>query len=81
MSSQESNKNNNSFATNPSSPPVLTEIMKECEQGHQKDIQEARNQGNFSPDTLSSILNNRSDEFLQKMGRPMTYSEMRAMFG
>ena len=32
-------------------------------------------------DALLSILSNSSNEFREKMGRNMTYSEMRAMYG
>ncbi len=34
-----------------------------------------------SQDILVSIMQNGADEFQQKVGRPMTYSEMRQMFG
>lgn len=34
-----------------------------------------------SQDVLVSIMQNGADEFQQKVGRPMTYSEMRQMFG
>lgn len=39
-------------------------------------IQQLNNQ-----DALQSILSNSSNEFREKMGRNMTYSEMREMYG
>ena len=36
---------------------------------------------NVSLDSLSKLLNDGHKEFSDKIGRPMTYSEMREMYG
>ena len=38
-------------------------------------------QQQHNPDVLQSILSNSATEFKEKMGRNMTYSEMREMYG
>lgn len=59
-------KINEAFQTNQITNPIL-ENNKNLQQNNQ--------------DTLQSILINSSIEFREKMGRNMTYSEMREMYG
>jgi hypothetical protein len=55
--------------------------MREIEvKAEQQVITEFRS-GTATGDTLKQIIHTGATEFEQKTGRPMTYSEMRAMFG
>ena len=62
----------------------LTDVMKKLEkEGMEKVKQLQQTTGNIVPPEkgLMSILQSGSDEFAKEMGRPMTYSEMREMYG
>ena len=62
----------------------LTDVMKKLEkEGVDKLKQLQQTTGHIVPPEkgLMSILQSGSDEFAKEMGRPMTYSEMREMYG
>lgn len=59
-------------------------VMKELEERVNKKAVDICNEGKSSFDTmkeLSNLLKHGSDEFESKVGRPMTYAEMRQMWG
>lgn len=62
----------------------LAEVMKKLEkEGMEKVKQLQQTTGYIVPPEkgIMSILQSGSDEFAKTMGRPMTYSEMREMYG
>ena len=56
----------------------ITKIMKNIEETTEQKIKEKSIANNKD---LEKILQEKSDEFKTKVGRNMTYSEMRQMFG
>lgn len=59
-------------------------VMKELEERVNKKSVDICNEGKSSFDTmkeLSNLMKSGSDEFESKVGRPMTYAEMRQMWG
>lgn len=56
----------------------ISKIMKNIEETTEKLIKE---KGISNKEHLEKILQEKSDEFKTKVGRNMTYSEMRRMFG
>ncbi len=58
-----------------------TQTMREIETKTEREVIQHLKQGNVNASTLTTILTNATSEFEQKMGRPMTYCEMRSMFG
>ena len=64
--------------------PNLHQIMAEIETKTEKKVMKERLDKNSTKpagDTLIGIMNEGADEFKEKTGRNMTYSEMRQMFG
>lgn len=61
-----------------------TEIMKTLEAKGEQQVREHMKSNNNNVDaknTLLNIIKEGGKEFEQKMGRPMTYAEMRDMYG
>lgn len=56
----------------------ISKIMKDIEETTEKLIKE---KGISNKEYLDKILQEKLDEFKTKVGRDMTYSEMRRMFG
>ena len=67
--------------------PNLQKTMEEIEKKTEKKVEKLRfDNTTFQPEkdlgnTLIDIMKEGSAEFKEKTGRPMTYSEMRQMFG
>jgi histone H3/H4 len=61
----------------------LDKIMKDIESDTEKRLEEAKKKAHAQPvgEVLVSIMQKGADEFKEKMGRNMTYSEMRQMYG
>ena len=57
------------------------DIMREIEVNTEKKVILALKTGNTNETLLHNILSDGAKEFKEKTGRPMTYSEMREMFG
>ena len=60
---------------------ALNELMKKLEKEGMKKVQQLHNTNNCNMDTLTQIMKEGEEEFKQKTGRNMTYSEMRSMYG
>jgi hypothetical protein len=72
--------------TNPEKTPekkedTLNEIMKKLEKEGMEKVQNLHNTNTCNMDTLTQIMKEGEEEFKQKTGRNMTYSEMRRMYG
>ena len=63
--------------------PELQNIMRNIETKAENQVAYLRQHhpGQINKRTLGAIIQSGADEFEAKTGRPMTYSEMRAMFG
>lgn len=61
----------------------LDKIMKDIEADTEKRLEEAKKKEHSQPvgEVLVSIMQKGADEFKEKTGRNMTYSEMRQMYG
>ncbi len=62
----------------------LKEIMKNIESKTEKSVIEVYKQNDNIHESMTkvnNIMSQSAEEFTTKMGRPMTYSEMRQMFG
>ena len=61
----------------------LDKIMKDIESDTEKRLEEAKKKAPAQPvgEVLVSIRQKGADEFKEKTGRNMTYSEMRQMYG
>ena len=62
----------------------LHQIMAEIEKKTEKKVEKARfdkNSTKNAGDTLVGIMKEGAEEFKEKTGRNMTYSEMRQMYG
>ena len=55
--------------------------MKNQEIKGEKKAVEIMNNGNITEKSITDMLQQGSDEFKKETGRPMTYSEMRSMYG
>ena len=67
-----------------SSQQTVDKVMKDLEQRGYKETTAILSQNIKPIDTeklLTKSMNQMSEEFTQRVGRPMTYSEMRAMWG
>ena len=72
---------NNKCANTSSNSSNLTHIMNDISNNvNPKTMQEGISLLN-KPEELIARLQSGADQFQEKTGRPMTYSEMRAMFG
>ena len=60
---------------------ALNELMKKLEKEGIQKVQQLHNTNNCNMDTLTQIMKEGEEEFKQKTGRNMTYSEMRRMYG
>ena len=60
---------------------ALNEVMKKLEKEGMQKVQKLHNTNTCNMDTLTQIMKEGEEEFKQKMGRNMTYSEMRRMYG
>jgi hypothetical protein len=57
-------------------------IKKEIESKTEKQLKSCiTNNTQQTINNLQNVMQKGADEFEQKMGRPMTYSEMRSMYG
>jgi hypothetical protein len=59
----------------------LNELMKKLEKEGMEKVQNLHNTNTCNIETLDQIMKGGGEEFKQKMGRNMTYSEMRTMYG
>ena len=59
----------------------LDELMKKLEKEGMEKVQNLHNTNTCNMDTLTQIMKEGEQEFKQKTGRNMTYSEMRRMYG
>jgi basic membrane lipoprotein Med (substrate-binding protein (PBP1-ABC) superfamily) len=59
----------------------LITFMKNQEIKGEKKAVEIMNNGNITEKSITDMLQQGSDEFKKETGRPMTYSEMRSMYG
>ena len=59
----------------------LKELMKKLEKEGMEKVQNLHNTNTCNMDTLTQIMKEGEEEFKQKTGRNMTYSEMRRMYG
>jgi hypothetical protein len=59
----------------------LQKVMKEIETKTESIVISKFHKGQINPKVLKNIMNEGADEFKEKTGRNMTYSEMRQMFG
>jgi len=60
---------------------ALNELMKKLEKEGMEKVQNLHNTNTCNIDTLTQIMKEGEEEFKQKTGRNMTYSEMRRMYG
>ncbi len=60
---------------------ALQELMSKLEKEGMKKVQNLHNTNTCNMDTLTQIMKEGEEEFKQKTGRNMTYSEMRRMYG
>jgi hypothetical protein len=60
---------------------ALNELMKKLEKEGMQKVQNLHNTNTCNMDTLTQIMKEGEEEFKQKTGRNMTYSEMRRMYG
>ena len=65
--------------TNNTNSNNTQKVMKDIEKKTEEYVK--TNMKSLTPDSLVSIMSKGSDEFKEKTGRNMTYSEMREMFG
>ena len=82
MSAQENNQNNQNnqkISDTAFTTPTLDKIMKDIETNTEKQIKEANTEPAL--EVLVNIMQKGADEFKEKTGRNMTYSEMRQMYG
>lgn len=54
---------------------------KQMEQDGMKKVEELKKSNNLTQETVLKIVTDGCDQFEKEHGRPMTYSEMRAMYG
>ena len=59
----------------------LADLKKELEDKGTKAAGELYNNNKVTLDKLSNIMEQGHKEFVEKTGRPMTYSEMRELYG
>ena len=59
---------------------IESEALKACEDIKSSGVCETKNTGEIG-EKLINIMNTGNKEFEKAAGRPMTYSEMRQMFG
>lgn len=60
---------------------ALNELMKKLEKEGMDKVQNLHKTNTCNMDTLTQIMKEGEEEFKQKTGRNMTYSEMRRMYG
>jgi hypothetical protein len=54
---------------------------KQIEEDGMKKVEELKKTNNLTQETVLKIVTDGVEQFEKKHGRPMTYSEMRAMYG
>ena len=54
---------------------------KQMEQDGMKKVEELKKSNNLTQETVLKVVTDGCDQFEKEHGRPMTYSEMRAMYG
>lgn len=59
----------------------LDNLKKKLEENSSNAVIQLKTEKNVTLDSLSKILEAGHKEFTEKIGRPMTYSEMREMYG
>ena len=60
---------------------ALNELMKKLEKEGMEKVQNLHKTNTCNMDTLTQVMKEGEEEFKQKTGRNMTYSEMRRMYG
>lgn len=60
---------------------ALQELMSKLEKEGMQKVQNLHQTNSCNIDTLTQIMKEGEEEFKQKTGRNMTYSEMRRMYG
>jgi len=60
---------------------ALQELMKKLEKEGMQKIQKLHHTNTCNIETLDQIMKEGEEEFKEKTGRNMTYSEMRRMYG
>jgi hypothetical protein len=60
---------------------ALQELMKKLEKEGMQKVQNLHNTNTCNIETLTQIMKEGEEEFKEKTGRNMTYSEMRRMYG
>jgi hypothetical protein len=73
------NSNNNPNANMNANVDNTQQIMKEIEKNTEEYV--IKNRTSLTSAKLVNIMSKGADEFKEKTGRNMTYSEMREMFG
>jgi gas vesicle protein len=59
----------------------LNELMKKLEKEGMDKVQKLHDTNTCNMETLTQVMKEGEEEFKQKTGRNMTYSEMRMMYG
>jgi O-phosphoseryl-tRNA(Cys) synthetase len=59
----------------------VEELFKKLELEGEQKVEDLMNAKNISEETLMQIINEGNDEFKNALGRNMTYSEMRSLYG
>lgn len=60
---------------------ALQELMSKLEKEGMQKVQNLHQTNSCNIDTLTQIMKEGEEEFKQKIGRNMTYAEMRRMYG
>ena len=60
---------------------ALNELMKKLEKEGMEKVQKLHNTNTCNMETLTQVMKEGEEQFKQKTGRNMTYSEMRRMYG
>lgn len=73
----------NIMSENQSSSSKLKIVMDKLENNALQNVKQLQKKEGIIPngDNLISLMQKEADVFKKEMGRPMTYSEMREMFG
>jgi len=59
----------------------LKELMTKLEREGEERVKQLKDTKSLTIDSLSQVMQSGDAEFKRTMGRPMTYGEMRAMYG
>ena len=65
----------------PNGNESIEELCKKLELEGEQKVEELMNAKNVSEESLMQIINEGNDEFKNALGRNMTYSELRSLYG